>query len=324
MTEHVWAAGVVDCEGCINIAKFRGNAGKTHHYARVVVAMSLKGMRVMERMRELFGGTIHKLRDADATRAEIHQWRVIGKRALPCLRAILPHLCIKREQCLLAIRLHEECFSDPCSRADIAERIGRLNQRGPQSVPDPFVLNDTAQTALFGTACLSTTAQDGAFDALPTDTLAAWGAAVMDCEGCINVSHDKRIGEHHYRSRLVVGMSVKGLPVMRRLLKLYGGNITRKATTNENQAKEFEWHAHAESAISAMDRIRPHLLLKQEQADLALRLEREHLRKSPAGRAIFDLMKELNRTGPAGSQRPPRPSPATKPHAEQKLLPWAS
>jgi hypothetical protein len=142
----------------------------------------------------------------------------------------------------------------------------------------------------------------------------AYAAGLIDGEGCISIStHNK---ETIFYARVDVGMSLKGLPVLELLMKKYGGSIrtTRKATEKWEEARA--WVLLGKPLTAFLEAILPHLILKRENAELALRLQRmiaslprrpngsaswgEQAKKD--GKAIRALMQEANRKGPQHSQ----------------------
>jgi hypothetical protein len=97
----------------------------------------------------------------------------------------------------------------------------------------------------------------------------AYVAGLIDGEGCISIYESK--GRTFYHS-VTVGMTAKALPILEQLQEKYGGNLTlhRKATDRWDAA--HTWSAHGDLATVVLEDVLPHLILKEEQARVALRV----------------------------------------------------
>jgi hypothetical protein len=98
--QEIWAAGFFDGEGCIMISihKPRGNC-------QLCVRASQIMKEPLEKMQELFGGTIYRHKQ------DAYQWQVATQMAANMLKRVQPWLIVKRSQCDLALefqsRRHE-------------------------------------------------------------------------------------------------------------------------------------------------------------------------------------------------------------------------
>lgn len=116
-----WAAGFLDGEGCIGIYKFQA-------HMQFSLSTSQKDVRALNRLQDLFGGTIYRQTDT------VSQWRLQSKgRAYDALKELLPLLVVKREQAELFLELHDlwfgrKVFSDPSLSAHILERAEELKR----------------------------------------------------------------------------------------------------------------------------------------------------------------------------------------------------
>src|SRR5260221_2107931 len=92
-----WAAGIVDGEGCIFIG-----AGVS---LRVRVGVTNTDIRMIERLKELFGGNAayRRRNDRNPNHKNIWDWEVAAKKAEACLKEVLPYLVCKRDQAELAL-----------------------------------------------------------------------------------------------------------------------------------------------------------------------------------------------------------------------------
>lgn len=144
----------------------------------------------------------------------------------------------------------------------------------------------------------------------------AYAAGILDGEGCLTVGLNKRVMT--YDSRIYVGMTEKAIGVLRQLKMKFGGSLkkTRNATAKWESA--WMWTISGKNALPMIQSVLPHMILKQSQARLLLRLENlkadaredgpgwtEEMRKE--GAAIRASVMELNRKGPGEERKPPVP-----------------
>ena len=151
-----------------------------------------------------------------------------------------------------------------------------------------------------------------------TDFRLAYAAGLMDGDGCISLVKGSRAtfnGNRVYWYIVVtVGMAKKGLPVLEMLRSLFGGKVEKCRAETLRHAAKYRWRLHGRGATTFLWAICPFLVLKQEQAQLALRLEelRASIKrgKSEKGQRwwtpekeaeaeqLHQRAKELNRKGP--------------------------
>ena len=141
----------------------------------------------------------------------------------------------------------------------------------------------------------------------------AYAAGLIDGEGCISIAHRN---ERVFYPRVDVGMGLKGLPALEKLMATYGGSIqvTRRQSQKWEEARA--WRLFGRPLERFLMAILPHLILKREHARLALSLQQmiDSLPRRPNGSALWTekatkdakairaLMTELNRKGPQHSQ----------------------
>ena len=95
-----------------------------------------------------------------------------------------------------------------------------------------------------------------------------WIAAVIDCEGCISFDRHKRPQGVHDRLWLrVVNTDVR---LVNRLRVLAGGRISPPRMTRKSTRPFWEWYATTGLAKEILAAIKPYLVAKQEQAEVAL------------------------------------------------------
>lgn len=100
----------------------------------------------------------------------------------------------------------------------------------------------------------------------------AWAAGIVDGEGSINLIKMKRYDSYGtgltFDLRLDVGNTDPRMLV--RLKDIFGGSISSNLKARPNRKPTFCWHLHGAKAAEAIQLMRPYLVIKGEQADLAL------------------------------------------------------
>lgn len=136
-----------------------------------------------------------------------------------------------------------------------------------------------------------------------------YAAGLIDGEGHIGISRTTLC----YQIRLTVNMSDKGLPALHWLHKTLGGRLeAERPSTRPTHRPTTAWRVSGEEAGELLTRLRPHLLVKAQPADVALQFH-EMLTAAPMrpsrgrswtdemrerGRMLMLRIQELNRTGP--------------------------
>lgn len=138
-----YAAGLVDGEGCITAKTTKANTGMG---IRVLIGMATKASEVLKRMQSEYSGTLITQTPVNAKHSDVMTWTVTGAEAAAFLNRVLPHLLLKEEQAVLALKIEEIRTSlpqigtrdhhrwspealDRCQQ--IYRRIMELNERGP-------------------------------------------------------------------------------------------------------------------------------------------------------------------------------------------------
>lgn len=125
-TDHAWAAGILDGEGCIQISRSR-----TGHTLNLTVGQSSRDGApgpMLLRLQSLYGGRIweHRTRHRLGRRPH-HVWGLVARQAEAVLRATLPYLVEKRGQAEIALEYRERGVGK--GRFDIAaEYRARLQE----------------------------------------------------------------------------------------------------------------------------------------------------------------------------------------------------
>ena len=112
MREHdlAYAAGVIDSDGTIVIARRANRAGSSLSWA-VKLHVGQVEPEAVELLLELFGGSIQPRRFKPTAAMErgrpVHVWSVGARLAGAALEELIPYLRIKRRQAELALRMRE-------------------------------------------------------------------------------------------------------------------------------------------------------------------------------------------------------------------------
>lgn len=103
------------------------------------------------------------------------------------------------------------------------------------------------------------------------DVFLAWAAGLIDGEGCVSIASgiNKRSGGRYYRADLIVSNTNRAL--LEPLLAMFGGRIDNLNRNGGKRRHAFQWKvtgsAHAAEVLS---KVRPWLIAKARQADLAV------------------------------------------------------
>ena len=120
----------------------------------------------------------------------------------------------------------------------------------------------------------------------------AWAAGIVDGEGCIQSSHQVFKSGHELISiYLTVGNT--DVRVMKKFEELFGGKvrITRITVTGKTA---YEWRAGCKETAEILNILLPWLIVKKEQAELAI-LSRQYIGRGGAYRRSVSAFNELKR-----------------------------
>jgi hypothetical protein len=130
--EWIYAAAMVDAEGCISIGRspHTTRAGTPYWAYSLRIQIANTSSKLMDWLVERFGGVIYTKRNNLNPKRPVHQWFTKGGRPAQeaFLLGILPYLLIKRDQALIAldfIRMYSE--NCPEKREEMRKQCGALN-----------------------------------------------------------------------------------------------------------------------------------------------------------------------------------------------------
>lgn len=115
-------------------------------------------------------------------------------------------------------------------------------------------------------------------------------AGLVDGEACIDWAYqfDKKYNKRYIRPRLRITQSVPGYEIIDLLYNNFGGNIETRTPDNPNWQQSKTWTVVGNRAVMVLNNIKNSLIVKKEQAKLAVSWER-HLR----GKLIPDEVKDI-------------------------------
>lgn len=93
LVDIAWAAGFLEGEG-----HFRRSFGSRDHYGTEYVAAAQVNLEPLLRLQELFGGSISTKNRTKWGLGYIYQWQVSGHRARVVMKAVAPHLSLRRSE----------------------------------------------------------------------------------------------------------------------------------------------------------------------------------------------------------------------------------
>ena len=105
-----WAAGLIDGEGCISIAKADRKLKSPHYKMQVQVAMCHKP--TIERLYEMFGGSV-SMRHGKGHNRNSWTWTIFNNQAAVLLKSLLPYMVTKQDEAKVAVEFQEHVVATP-------------------------------------------------------------------------------------------------------------------------------------------------------------------------------------------------------------------
>lgn len=94
----------------------------------------------------------------------------------------------------------------------------------------------------------------------------AWTAGFFDGEGCVFISKISRNGGKYTEYKMRASISQKSRVPLEAIQEMYGGTISPHPSG-------WQWQCSSQVAASFLRQIQPHLKLKREQVELALKFQ---------------------------------------------------
>lgn len=118
-------------------------------------------------------------------------------------------------------------------------------------------------------------------------------AGMMDCDGDIGIRKDNRQDTYYQR----IGFTNTNIKIIEWIVENFGGSVPKETVRNNPRWKNFyKWTLGSSSSYKLLKKIRPYLIIKQEQADLAIELyDKVSKWNYGSGRAVSKLMPKHKR-----------------------------
>lgn len=101
-------------------------------------------------------------------------------------------------------------------------------------------------------------------------------AGIFDGEGCVRVQRWQKPNSPHIRYQVIclLGMVDPAIPTA--LHKQFGGSLLKHDSTkyNKNARPTYRWLISSQAAKAFLTKVRPHLVVKREEAEIALVLQK--------------------------------------------------
>lgn len=115
--------------------------------------------------------------------------------------------------------------------------------------------------------------QKSPFKISTSETILAYTAGLIDGEGYIGVDRNAARREHSIRQndfyRLNVAVTVTDKSMIDFLMANFGGNSRQRKRHTCNKKLVYEWHLYGGNAVLFLQAIKPYMVAKADQADLA-------------------------------------------------------
>jgi hypothetical protein len=119
------------------------------------------------------------------------------------------------------------------------------------------------------------------------EMVSLWGAAVIDTDGSISCSwhNNESRPQPHAVSQVTAIVGQGGVPLLRLLSALFGGNVRLSKLAMGERRPQYTWGFYGATAVPFLRRIEPFLVLKAMQARSVIELEERRAQLQDRGRA---------------------------------------
>lgn len=124
-----YCAGFFDGEGSVKVDRRLPVPGRNYAYYCVKVTVGNTNREVLEAFQETWGGPIHEYRTAKDHHKRFYSWRPGPRASIAFLKAVLPHLIVKRAVAEKALALYQTHKMGGRHRTRyLAEEMNRRNE----------------------------------------------------------------------------------------------------------------------------------------------------------------------------------------------------
>jgi hypothetical protein len=103
---------------------------------------------------------------------------------------------------------------------------------------------------------------------VPDATTLAYLAGVIDSDGFITINRSERSGKAYFGA--VIGISGTRTQPHELAASLWGGKVYRHEPKNPRHRSQYQWSRQGDAAVVPILAVQPYLLIKKEQARIAL------------------------------------------------------
>lgn len=306
--EISYLAGIIDGEGTIGIRK------QSERIYQIRLLVNNTSEELIEYLKENYGGKKLGPYKQKGNNKDIFEWVCSGKEAIKIIKRILPYLVIKQLQAELAIKAFDDTFitnynykgPDQVPKYAIDKRkyyyqqMKKLNQIGKQEEVEE---EDEKGSDIENVDAIEDVYK---YSNINNESKLSYLAAIIDGEGTIGIY---KHGDRWYQIRLNVGNTSEEL--IDYLRENFGGKKSGPYNQKPEKWRDvFNWECSTKEAIRLINNIKSYLVIKQEQAQLALdawedtfRIDYNHGNNEVSLYAIgkrecyYQQMKKLNRKG---------------------------
>lgn len=121
----------------------------------------------------------------------------------------------------------------------------------------------------------------------------AYTAGIIDGEGSIVISKGKQHVGPGYSYEVLVSVHMMDAYVPKFLSECFGGKVRRSKVTHKNKKGDYAYYYHANGSRARvlLSLIHPYLLIKRQQAEIAMYLQ-DKLSSNPNGKRVTPKMNQ--------------------------------
>lgn len=274
-----YLAGIIDGEGTIGIFK--------HKQAyRITLKVANTSEQLIIYLHENFGGNkMGPYNDKKENHKDMFEWHCTSRKAIEIIEKVKPYLIVKNTQAALAIQAWEETFKNSYSRngpnriqkyvidkrEEYYQQMKLLNFRGKNEGEEESDKNKR-KTQIISKQDVNSETKEVA---------SCYLAGIIDGEGTIGIYKNSQ----SYQILLQVNNTSEEL--MTWLKWNFNGNLNGPYKEKKlNWKDRYEWRCFSNDAIKIVKNVEQYLIIKQEQANLAIDAWNNTFKISYRGRCI--------------------------------------
>lgn len=241
-TNHIYAAGYIDGDGCFYIGKYRSK-----YIADIFITSTDRD--ILEWFKNQYGGTITTPKKPLPGREHhkpVYYYRIRKKRSIALAKSILPFLLEKQEEAKLFIAFIE---SSNCE-----ERQCHISKMKVLKESTNLVREELKDILLKSKSIIQPSIYD-----------CAYFAGFIDAECCFYISKYLPKGKPNYVYKISLSCNNSKFPIFKWLLEHFGGSIRfiDRHSKDPKQRDQFVWSISAAALADIIGRI--HTFLKYKK-----------------------------------------------------------